>query len=62
MVTRTSIPICWICAKRVDVQSCKSDEHGKTVHKNCYMFKFALEKAITLSVSLLGDSRDPLVN
>jgi hypothetical protein len=27
--------ICWICDKRVSVETCKIDEYGQAVHEEC---------------------------
>jgi hypothetical protein len=35
---------CWICGHAVDLETCKSDEHGMAVHENCYVLKVALTK------------------
>ena len=29
--------MCWICGKAVDIQNCKTDEHGSIVHKPCLL-------------------------
>lgn len=36
--------MCWICGKAVDIQKCKTDEHGSIVHGLCYAAKIALAK------------------
>jgi hypothetical protein len=28
---------CWICGKAVNLNTCKTDEHGLTVHEECYV-------------------------
>ena len=38
------VGICWICAKNVDLNSCKIDEYGEAVHEACYVARIALEK------------------
>ena len=35
---------CWMCGQALDLKTCKTDEHGMTVHENCYVLKVALEK------------------
>jgi hypothetical protein len=32
-------PICAICEKPVSLESAKADEHGCTVHEECYVLK-----------------------
>lgn len=34
---------CWICGKAVDLRTCKIDEHGLTVHEDCYAAKLAFD-------------------
>ena len=34
--TRQSV-LCSICAKRINLESSKTDECGKAVHENCYV-------------------------
>ena len=37
-VYMTSKPYaCWICGKVVDLNNCKTDEHGLPVHEACYV-------------------------
>lgn len=36
--------ICWICGRPLSLQSCKKDEHGNSVHDQCYAAKLALDK------------------
>lgn len=33
--TRRSV-LCSICTRQVHLERCKTDEHGKAVHENCY--------------------------
>jgi len=33
----------WI-AGQLDLETCKTDEHGMAVHENCYVLKVALAK------------------
>jgi hypothetical protein len=33
---------CWICGKLVELERCKTDEHGNAVHERCYAAKMAL--------------------
>jgi hypothetical protein len=35
---------CWICGHAVELETCKTDEHGMAVHEDCYMLKAALAK------------------
>lgn len=30
-------PTCWLCGKAVSLETCKSDEHGRAVHEECYV-------------------------
>ena len=39
----SSIHLCWLCGKNVDLNSCKIDEYGKAVHEACYAVRLALE-------------------
>jgi len=42
---------CWICGKNVSLEVCKTDEHGKAVHEECYVARVALERASAQWVS-----------
>jgi len=33
---------CWICGNSVELESCKTDDHGMVVHGHCYLQKVAL--------------------
>lgn len=33
---------CWICGNVVNLETCKTDEHGVAVHEDCYMARIAL--------------------
>ena len=33
--------VCCICEGPVPLETCKTDEHGKAVHEECYMHKIA---------------------
>ena len=46
MTTPTLIPLCWICGKRVDLATCKTDEYGEAVHEACYTTRLVFEKGI----------------
>jgi len=35
---------CWICRNPVDVENCKTDEHGMAVHGDCYFLKLWLSR------------------
>jgi hypothetical protein len=37
---------CSICNKPVDLETAKTDENGKTVHEECYVFKQTLKPAV----------------
>jgi hypothetical protein len=34
-----STRICWMCGKPVSLETCKTDQHGKAVHEQCYVAK-----------------------
>jgi len=34
---------CWICGKTVNLNDCKTDEHGLAVHEQCYVTRVALQ-------------------
>jgi len=34
---------CWICGKAVDLNKCKTDEHGLPVHEACYVARITLK-------------------
>jgi len=34
---------CWICGKEVELENCKTDEHGSAVHKVCYVARNKME-------------------
>lgn len=38
-ISKTSIHPCWICGKDVRLEQCKIDEHGATVHEECYVVR-----------------------
>jgi hypothetical protein len=40
----TAIPICDICKKPVNIESCTTDENGKTVHGGCYFLRITASK------------------
>jgi hypothetical protein len=35
---------CWICGDAVDLKNSETDEHGLTVHAECYSLKLTLAK------------------
>ena len=37
-------PICSICKEPVTLEESKSDEHGRAVHENCYVWTIELRK------------------
>jgi hypothetical protein len=37
-------PTCWICGKPVVLETCKTDEHGNSVHEECQFLRVALAK------------------
>jgi hypothetical protein len=38
-------PQCAICARPVNLQESKTDEHGHAVHENCYVWAVEIEEA-----------------
>lgn len=34
---------CWICGRDVSLKDCKTDEHGRAVHEECYVTRTRLE-------------------
>ena len=46
MVIEKPTHLCWMCGKRVDVETCKTDEQGKAVHEACYAARLALERRL----------------
>jgi hypothetical protein len=41
--------MCWICGKLVELETCKTDEHGNAVHERCYAAKMALSREAQMS-------------
>jgi len=37
-------PICAICTQAVNLEESKTDEHGQSVHENCYVWTVELGK------------------
>gem|GEM_PF-5094589 len=35
------VHICWICKRPVPLETCKTDEHGRTVHEACQFLRIA---------------------
>jgi hypothetical protein len=35
-------PVCWMCGKIVDLNTCKIDESGLPVHEQCYVARTIL--------------------
>ena len=35
---------CWICGKNVRLEECKIDEHGATMHEECYVVRLRFLK------------------
>jgi hypothetical protein len=33
---------CWICGNTIELETCKTDEHGMAVHGDCYFLKVVL--------------------
>ena len=41
--TTTSSHSCWVCGKEVSLLDCKTDEHGRAVHEQCYIARISLK-------------------
>jgi hypothetical protein len=39
------LPQCAICKESVTLEESKTDEHGRAVHENCYIWTVELKKA-----------------
>jgi hypothetical protein len=37
-------PRCYICKESVNLEDSKTDEHGRAVHENCYVWTVVLKK------------------
>jgi hypothetical protein len=35
---------CWVCGGSVNLEDSKTDEHGRAVHENCYVWTVILKK------------------
>lgn len=46
MVIDNPVYLCWMCGKRVDVETSKTDEQGKAVHEACYAARLTLERTL----------------
>ena len=44
---------CSICNKPVDLESAKTDDDGKTVHGECYVFRLAGSKLTNTPLTVL---------
>jgi hypothetical protein len=42
--------MCWICGKLVELETCKTDEHGNAVHRRCYAANMTLAHEAQMSV------------
>jgi hypothetical protein len=40
----SSSPLCFICHKPVQIESAAADEHGRSVHGECYFLKIIAAK------------------
>jgi phage-related protein len=38
------LPLCFICKQSVNLELSKTDEHGRAVHENCYVWHVLLKK------------------
>ena len=43
----SSLPMCCLCDRPVEIEHCKTDEHGRAIHEQCYVARLALEMATT---------------
>jgi hypothetical protein len=34
---------CWICGRELSLEDCKTDEHGRAIHEECYVARMKLE-------------------
>jgi hypothetical protein len=50
--TKQSEHVCWICKKPVDLQTTKTDDRGRVVHKGCYAALCAHNSAIQSEVKV----------
>jgi hypothetical protein len=41
------LPVCCVCAQSVALESSKTDERGRAIHEECYLFKLRLIDAIS---------------
>lgn len=51
--------ICWICGKAVDLETCKTDDHGSAVHGLCYLAKVSLAERTQMREKPNGDGSTP---
>jgi hypothetical protein len=42
---------CWICGRMIQLQTLATDEHGSSVHEDCYVLRGALKKASASAVA-----------
>jgi hypothetical protein len=42
MSTKPLPRTCWICGKAVKLEVCKIDEHGFSVHEECYVARIVM--------------------
>jgi len=40
-----SVLVCWLCNKRVPVETAKTDENGAAMHEDCYLLRLHLREA-----------------
>jgi hypothetical protein len=36
--------ICWVCNQPIQLETCKTDEHGNPVHEQCQFLRMAMAK------------------
>jgi hypothetical protein len=39
------VPTCVLCGRPVELETCKTDERGKSIHEQCYLRKIRLKHA-----------------
>lgn len=47
---------CWMCGKLVELETCKTDEHGMAVHENCYASKIVQQGKTIDSIKMTPQS------
>ena len=42
-VPKPRLPICSLCNEGIELETVKTDEHGKAIHDECYLLKMRLK-------------------